>query len=183
MYYLIIAMPATIVLTIAGYRLFMMRRDDKVLLRFWSIRRDAMAYLLEKDSIDREEYKKVKAILRFTNDKIKNFDRYKSSLFNIRELDFDKDKFKDALETVDEERDDSEVVKELKGRVVVAMASAFFAYTPFSILVPTTLLLLVLAAMGVHFARETGRFMYRIAKDAFGNSADRYRHPPLATGT
>jgi hypothetical protein len=163
MFYAIL-FPALAVLVVAGYRLFHLRRHDRVLQRFWGARRRALQFLQEnEDNLSQETYAEIRELVAFLDDKIENYEARKQDLFNLRTADLSKDDVKAGLEFIDKSEKQDEELQALYGHTALAMGAAFYAYTPFTILIPITMVVLLLAGLGVHVARKTARLVYRYA--------------------
>lgn len=172
MYY-VLFLPALAVLAVAGYRLFQLRRHDCVLDRFWTVRRNAMQVLQQnRTSLDSETYADLRRLIAFLDDKIDNYEDRKQDLFNLRRADLSKEDVMEALEFISIEDEKPDEVSQLYARTSLAMGAAFYAYTPFTILLPVALVVLLLAGLGVHAARKLSRMAYRyagmIVRDNFG---------------
>lgn len=183
MYYALL-LPALVVLVVAGYRLFHLRRHDRVLQRFWETRRNVLQFLQENgEELSPEEYKEVRTLIAFLDDKIEHYDARKDDLFNLRKADLSKEDVMEALEFIGTEDEESDELSQLYAETSLAMGAAFYAYTPFTILLPVALVVLLLAGFGVHVAKKLTRIVYRYAGMIVRD--DPYRghvRPTLRTG-
>lgn len=178
MYYALF-LPALAVLVVAGYRLFHLRRHDRVLDRFWSIRQDAIRLLEEKhDSLDTERYAEVRELIAFLDDKIDHYDDRKQDLFNLRKADLSAKDIEEALEFINPDEEKPDEVNSLYGQIAFAMGAAFYAYTPFTILIPVFLVVLLLAGFGVHVAKKLTRAVYQYARMIIRDNSHRGRVRP-----
>lgn len=172
MYY-VLFLPALAVLIVAGYRLFHLRRHDKVLQRFWDVRRSALQLLKEhEDEFDSVRYEEVRSLMAFLDDKIEHYDARKQDLFNLRTADLSKEDIRQAINFITTSKD-SEAVGQLYTRTTIAMGAAFYAYTPFTILIPVALLVHLLAFLGMDTAKKVSRTVYLYAGTILRD--DRYR--------
>jgi hypothetical protein len=183
MYY-ILFLPALAVLVVAGYRLFHFRRHDRVLQRFWDARRIAIRLLKEhEDELDPERYEEIRALLAFLDDKIDNYEDRKQDLFNLRTADLSKEDVMEALEFIGIGEEKPDALNQLHLQTVLAMGAAFYAHTPFTILIPVALVVLLLAGLGVHVAKKLTRTFYRYATMILRHDSYRGRmRPTFRTG-
>lgn len=182
MYY-VLFLPALVVLVVAGYRLFHLRRHDRVLDRLWTVRRDAIQVLEENcTSFDAETYADLRRLIAFLDDKIEHYDDRKRDLFNLRTADFSKADVMEALEFIHTEDEDPDEVSRLYVRTSLAMGAAFYAYTPFTILLPVAFVVLFLAALGVQVARRLARMAYQYGEMIVQDDDRGRMRPTLRTG-
>jgi len=164
MYY-VLFLPALAVIVVAGYRLFRLRRHDRVLDRFWTVRRNVIQVLQEnRDSIDPETYAEVRKLIAFLDDKIENYEDRKQDLFNLRKADLSAEDIEEALEFIDVEEEKPDDLNSLYVQITLSMGAAFYAYTPFTVLIPVALFILLLAGFGVHMAKKLTRIVYHYAE-------------------
>jgi hypothetical protein len=183
MYY-VLFLPALVVLVVTGYRLFRLRRHDRVLQRFWEARRSALQFLQESgEELSPEQYKEVRALIFFLDDKIEHYDARKEDLFNLRKADLSKEDVMEALEFISTEDENPDALSQLYAETSLAMGAAFYAYTPFTILLPVALVVLLLAGLGVHVAKKLARTIYRYVGMILRDDPYRGRmRPTLRTG-
>ena len=135
-----------------------MQKHDRVLFPFCQLRRDVMSFLYrnwmtDADSLSPSEYRFIRQLLSVLDATIHNYNRHKTSMFNLRKIAKHLETYRKASETALKVPARPEI-QEFHQRIHRLLVVAFLAYTPL-IRWELALRLVVLAGrIGYHIGRQ-----------------------------
>ena len=111
-----------------------MQKHDRVLFPFCQLRRDVMRFLhvnvIENvHSLSSEEYRFIRQLLNLLDNTIHNYNRHKTSMFNVRKIAKHLRMYRKVSETALKVPDHPEIRK-FDERIHRLLVAAFLAYTP-----------------------------------------------------
>lgn len=152
------------------YRLSKVKTHDQVLFPLCQLRRDIMSFLHENvvekpGTLSPEEYASVRRLSTTLDDAIHNYNRHKTTMFNLRRMAKYLEQYRNTLkQAAPLELTDNPKIQELNMRFVLCSAKGFLAYTP---LIRSELVLRLLAGAYRVGKKESKR---RIAEYVIGNA-------------
>lgn len=134
------------------------RRHDSVLFNFCDIRRDVLNYLRKNfDTISKEEYRSLRDTLDKMNNTIHYFDKYKSLVFNVREIKEMIRRFYSTIERVQEmKKNKNEEIKTMLLRYEHASLIGLVRFSPFATTRLITFLFIILIKLALMFTAKIG---------------------------
>jgi hypothetical protein len=133
MFYLLV-IPVTIALLLELRHMLRLRKHDRVLFPICQIRRDLVAFVAAKydaGELDRDDYIYARLMLNSVNSMISLYREHRMAMFNLRRFVLMLARYRQsAKQLILVPRTDTLELRQIEARLNRAMASGFFAYTP-----------------------------------------------------